>query len=62
MKAVNDPFMDLKYMVYQLMYDCAYNRFGGIIATEGDDGNEFLVVNSAKIQVLHGKEPSKIGW
>merc|ERR1712226_719375 len=61
-KAVNDPFMDLKYMVYQLKYDSVHKRFGGTIATEEDGGNEFLVVNGNKIRVFHEKEPGNIGW
>merc|ERR1711963_718234 len=44
-KAVNDPFMDLKYMVYQLKYDSVHKRFEGTFATEEAEGQEFLVVN-----------------
>merc|ERR1711992_500196 len=61
-KAVNDPFMDLKYMVYQLKYDSVHKRFDGTIATEEADGAEFLVVNGTKIRVFHEKEPGNIGW
>merc|ERR1712226_950381 len=61
-KAVNDPFMDLKYMVYQLKYDSVHKRFGGTIATEEDGGNEYLIVNGAKIRVFHEKDPGSIGW
>jgi len=61
-KAVNDPFMDLKYMVYQLKYDSVHNRFDGTIATEEVDGAEYLIVNGKKIRVFHEKEPEKIGW
>merc|ERR1712050_705886 len=61
-KAVNDPFMDLKYMVYQLKYDSVHKRFDGTIATEEEGGNEFLVVNGNKIRVFHEKEPGNIGW
>jgi len=61
-KAVNDPFMDLEYMVYQLKYDSVHNRFDGTIATEKTEGNEYLVVNGNKIQVFHEKEPGQIGW
>merc|ERR1712226_1590642 len=61
-KAVNDPFMDLKYMVYQLKYDSVHKRFDGTIATEEDGGNEFLVVDGKKIRVFHEKEPGNIGW
>jgi len=61
-KAVNDPFMDLKYMVYQLKYDSVHKRFDGTIATEEADGAEYLVVNGNKIRVFHEKEPANIGW
>merc|ERR1712087_580147 len=61
-KAVNDPFMDLKYMVYQLKYDSVHKRFDGTIATEEADGAEFLVVNGKDIRVFHEKEPGNIGW
>merc|ERR1712151_126088 len=61
-KAVNDPFMDLAYMVYQLKYDSVHKRFDGTIAIEKSEGNEFLVVNGNKIRVFHEKEPGNIGW
>jgi len=61
-KAVNDPFMDLKYMVYQLKYDSVHKRFGGTIATKEADGKEFLVVDGKDIQVFHEKDPAAIGW
>merc|ERR1712060_200658 len=61
-KAVNDPFMDLKYMVYQLKYDSVHKRFPGTIATKEDGGKEFLVVDGKDIQIFHEKEPSAIGW
>merc|ERR1711870_97621 len=61
-KAVNDPFMDLKYVVYQLKYDSVHKRFDGTIATEEAEGAEYLVVNGNKIRVFHEKEPGQIGW
>jgi len=61
-KAVNDPFMDLKYMVYQLKYDSVHKRFPGTVESEESDGKEFLIVNSARVQVFHEKDPSSIGW
>jgi glyceraldehyde 3-phosphate dehydrogenase len=45
-KAVNDPFMDLKYMVYMMKYDSVHGRFSGTVAAKEADGNEFLVVNA----------------
>jgi len=61
-KAVNDPFMDLKYMVYQLKYDSVHKRFDGQISTEEEGGKEYLVVNGTKIQIFHEKDPGSIGW
>ncbi|CAD7964110.1 unnamed protein product [Amoebophrya sp. A120] len=61
-KAINDPFMDLEYMVYQLKYDSVHKRYAGSIATEAKDGKEYLVVNGLSIRVFHEKEPSSIGW
>jgi len=62
-RAVNDPFMDLKYMVYQLKYDSVHKRFEGTIDAEGEGSpEEYLVVNGAKIRVFHEKDPGSIGW
>jgi len=61
-KAINDPFMDLKYMVYQLKYDSVHKRFPGEIATKEDGGKEFLVVDGSEIQVFHEKDPASIPW
>lgn len=61
-KAVNDPFMDLEYMVYQLKYDSVHKRFNGTVATKVDGDKEFLVVNGQDIRVFHAKNPSEIGW
>jgi len=61
-KAVNDPFMDLKYMVYQLKYDSVHGKFPGTIAIKEDAGKEFLVVNGADIQIFHEKDPASIPW
>jgi glyceraldehyde 3-phosphate dehydrogenase len=60
--AINEPFMDLKYMEYQLKYDSVHGRFPGTVSvvTEGD--KDYLVVNSDKIRVYHSKDPAGIGW
>lgn len=60
--AVNDPFMDLDYMVYQLKFDSVHKRFPGTIATKRDGDKEFLVVNGAEIAVFHEKDPASIPW
>jgi len=61
-KGVNDPFMDLKYMVYQLKYDSVHKIFAGTIATKESDGKEYLVVNGVEIQIFHEKDPASIPW
>jgi len=59
---INDPFMDLKYMVYQLKYDSVHKRFNGTVAMKEDGGVESLVVNGRDIRVFHEKDPSAIKW
>lgn len=61
-KAINDPFMDLDYMVYQLKYDSVHKRFAGTVATKKDGDKEYLVVNGQDIAVFHETDPAKIGW
>jgi glyceraldehyde 3-phosphate dehydrogenase len=56
--AINDPFIDLDYMVYMLKYDSAHGRFGGEVTSR--DG--LLVVNGQNIQVTAEREPNKIPW
>merc|ERR1712151_235712 len=60
--AINEPFMDLTYMVYQLSYDSVHRTFKGTVSSEVADGKDFLVVNGTKIAVFHEKDPGSIGW
>jgi len=59
---VNDPFMDLKYMVYQLKYDSVHKQFAGTVSCKEADGKQFLVVNGKEVQVFHEKDPASIPW
>merc|ERR1712066_738810 len=61
-KAINDPFMDLEYMVYQLKYDSVHKSFPGTIVAKKADGKQFLVVDGNEISVFHEKDPAAIGW
>jgi len=61
-KAVNDPFMDLKYMLYQLKYDSVHKAFPGTIAIKEEGGKEFLIVNGTEVAVFHEKDPKSIPW
>jgi len=56
--AINDPFIDLDYMVYMLKYDSVHGRFNGDIAIEGNK----LVVNGKKIAVYANMNPAEIPW
>jgi len=62
MVAINDPFMDVEYMLYQLKYDSVHRSFKGTITVKKEDGKEFLVVNGMPIRVFHEKDPAAIGW
>uniref|UniRef100_A0A6A7G9B3 Glyceraldehyde-3-phosphate dehydrogenase n=2 Tax=Hirondellea gigas TaxID=1518452 RepID=A0A6A7G9B3_9CRUS len=56
--AINDPFMDTKYMAYLLKYDSVHGRFPhSVEATEGG-----LIVDGKKITVYAEMDPTKIGW
>jgi len=61
-KAVNDPFMDLEYMVYQLKYDSVHRKYQGTIETKKDGDKEFLVVDGKDIRIFHQKDPAQIPW
>ncbi|EFA74983.1 glyceraldehyde-3-phosphate dehydrogenase [Heterostelium album PN500] len=57
--AVNEPFMDVDYMIYMFHYDTVHGRFKG---TVGKDAEGHLVVNGKKIHVFAEKDPSNIQW
>lgn len=56
--AINDPFMSVDYLLYQLKYDSVHGRFDGTI--EAVDGG--LNVNGNFIRVTHETDPTKIDW
>jgi glyceraldehyde 3-phosphate dehydrogenase len=60
--AVNDPFMDLDYMLYLLKYDSVHGRFNGELTIETTKEEEALFVDGMKIMVSHEKDPAVIGW
>jgi len=55
---VNDPFIDLDYMVYMLRYDTVHGQFKGTIETKGDK----LVVNGKEVSVYACMNPDEIPW
>merc|ERR1719316_1338299 len=62
MAAINEPFMDLDYMVYLLGYDSVHGKFKGTISTKKEGGAEYLVVNGISVRVYHEKDPAAIPW
>ena len=55
---INDPFIDLDYMVYMLRYDTVHGQFKGEVYTEDDK----LVVNGKKVSVYATMNPDEIPW
>ncbi len=55
---INDPFIDLDYMVYMTKYDTMHGRFNG--TAEVKDGK--FVVNGHAINVYAEKDPVEIPW
>lgn len=55
---INDPFIDLDYMVYMVKYDTIHGKFDGCVKAE--DGK--LVVNGKAISVYAEKNPADIKW
>ncbi len=57
--AINDPFINLEYMVYMLKYDTVHGRFQGTIETKGENT---LVVNGKDITIFSEMNPADIKW
>ena len=56
--AVNDPFLDLDYLIYMLNYDTVHGRFQG--TAENKDGK--LMINGKEVKFFAEKDPADIAW
>jgi len=56
--AINDPFIDLEYMVYLFKFDSTHGQFQGDVHTEGGK----LIINNNHISVFTERDPAKIPW
>jgi len=56
--AVNDPFLDLDYLVYMLKYDTVHGQFKGT----AENVNGKLVINGKEVAFFAEKDPAAIGW
>jgi len=56
--AINDPFIDMEYMVYMTKYDSTHGRFKGEVSHK--DGK--LIINGKAIAVHQERDPASIPW
>ncbi|KAJ7721751.1 glyceraldehyde 3-phosphate dehydrogenase [Mycena maculata] len=70
--AANDPFIDLKYMVYMFKYDSVHGRFTGDVKSEEANGVQKLIITphsadgkpgkTTTIVVYAFRSPNEIPW
>jgi glyceraldehyde 3-phosphate dehydrogenase len=61
-KAINEPFMDADYMVYQLKYDSTHGRYPEEVSCKKEGDKSFLIVGSKTIEIFASKDPASIPW
>ncbi len=56
--AVNDPFLDLDYLIYMLNYDTVHGRFNGT----AENKNGKLIVNGKEVAFFASMKAEEIAW
>ena len=56
--AINDPFIDVEYMVYMIKHDTIHGQFKGEVYAENGE----LVINGHRVKVYNEKDPASIPW
>jgi len=56
--AVNDPFINPEYMVYQFKYDSAQGKYLGDVSFAENK----LIINGREIRVFQERDPAAIAW
>lgn len=56
--SINDPFIELDYMVYMFKYDSTHGKFKGCVKHDGKK----LIVNDKPISVHNCRDPKEIPW
>ena len=57
---INDPFVDLEYMVYMLTYDSVHGKYNGEVSVCKESNS--LVVNGKAIKIFAEMDATKINW
>jgi len=56
--AINDPFINPEYMVYQFKYDSTQGSYKGSVSYEGDE----LIIDGKRIKTYTQRDPTQIPW
>ena len=56
--AINNPFMDIEYLVYLFKYDSVHGKYNKEITVNGDK----IIIGENEIKVYGETDPSKIPW